>query len=136
VRGPGPFAQPWLGPDIGDHLRALKAAGVDDVVIAPVGFISDHMEVLYDLDTEAKQLGDEIDLNVLRAATVGTHHAFIAMIRELIVERMTNSPDRRFLGGRGASHGVCPDNCCLPGFDRSPNSAVQANPVRSEVKPT
>lgn len=108
----GAPGQPWLEPDIGDHLRRLKAEGVADVVIAPVGFISDHMEVLYDLDTEAQQIAGEIGLNVIRAATVGTHPEFIRMIRELIVERMTNDPDKRFLGTRGASHDVCPVNCC------------------------
>lgn len=112
----GSPAQPWLEPDIGDHLRDLKAQGAADVVIAPIGFISDHMEVLYDLDTEARALADEIGLNMVRAATAGTHPSFIAMIRELIVERMTGSPDRPYLGTRGASHDVCPVNCCLPGI--------------------
>ena len=110
--------QPWLGPDIGEHLPALQAQGVQDVVIAPIGFISDHMEVLYDLDTEAQQLGDELGLNLIRAATVGTHSAFISMIRELIVERSSHSPERRFLGTRGANHDVCPEDCCLLGVER------------------
>jgi protoporphyrin/coproporphyrin ferrochelatase len=117
--------QPWLEPDIGEHLRRLKSAGVEDVVIAPVGFISDHMEVLYDLDTEAKNLADEIGLNMIRAATVGTHPAFIRMIRELIVERLTNNPDKPFLGTRGANHDSCPDDCCLPGLMRPPQISAQ-----------
>ncbi|MGH9340260.1 MAG: ferrochelatase [Acidobacteriota bacterium] len=83
----GPPAQPWLEPDIGDYLRELKSQGVEDAVVAPIGFVSDHMEVLYDLDTEARQLCSKIGLNMIRAATVGTHPAFIAMIRELIEER-------------------------------------------------
>jgi protoporphyrin/coproporphyrin ferrochelatase len=107
--------QPWLEPDICDHLRALKAEGVEDVVIAPVGFLSDHMEILFDLDTEAKQVAQEIGLNMIRAATVGTHPEFIAMIRRLIVERITNSPDKPYLGTRGPGHDVCPVNCCLAG---------------------
>ncbi len=123
----GSPGQPWLEPDICDHLRVLKSEGIQDVVIAPVGFISDHMEILYDLDTEAKQLADDIGLNVVRAATVGTHPEFIGMIRELIVERMTNAPIKPFLGTRGASHDVCPVNCCLPGFERPINTAVQTS---------
>jgi protoporphyrin/coproporphyrin ferrochelatase len=107
--------QPWLGPDIADHLNKLKAEGVTDIVVMPIGFISDHMEVMYDLDTEAQQLADEIGLHMVRAATVGTHPQFITMIRELILERMTENPSRRFLGTRGPSHDVCPATCCLPG---------------------
>jgi ferrochelatase len=107
--------QPWLEPDINSHLRQLKESGVTDVVVQPVGFISDHMEVMFDLDTEARQICAEIGLNMVRAATVGTHPQFISMIRELILERMTDDPMRRALGTRGASHDVCPVNCCLPG---------------------
>jgi ferrochelatase len=111
----GPPHQPWLEPDILDHLRELKDRGVEDVVIVPVGFISDHMEVIYDLDTEGRQVSEEIDLNMIRAATVGTHPAFISMIRELIIERMTENPVRRCLGIYGSGHDVCAANCCLPG---------------------
>jgi ferrochelatase len=76
----GPPAQPWLGPDIGDHLREVRA----DTVIAPIGFLSDHMEVLYDLDTAARAVCDELGLRMVRAGTVGTHPALIRMIAELI----------------------------------------------------
>ncbi len=109
----GPAQQAWLEPDICDHLRELKERGVTDVVIAPVGFVSDHMEVLYDLDTEARALSGEIGLNMIRAATVGAHPTFISMIRELILERITENPDRRALGTYDASHDVCPVDCCL-----------------------
>ena len=124
----GPPQQPWLEPDICDYLKELKAAGTDDVVIAPIGFISDHMEVLYDLDTEAKQLCEELNLNMRRAATVGTHPIFIKMIRELIDERMLPDSDRdgakrRSLGTRGPSHDVCPADCCLMGAGRPSGSA-------------
>jgi ferrochelatase len=108
----GPPTQPWLEPDICDYLRELQESGTTDVVIAPVGFVSDHMEVLYDLDTEARQLADKIGLNMVRAATVGTHPAFISMIRELMLERMDTETVRRFLGTRGASHDVCRTDCC------------------------
>jgi ferrochelatase len=112
----GPPHQPWLEPDIGKHLERLKAEGVEDVVVAPIGFISDHMEVVYDLDTEAKQLAKKINLNMVRAATVGVHPAFVKMIRELILERMAPNPTRDFLGARGPSHDVCPVDCCLPEY--------------------
>lgn len=109
----GPPSQPWLEPDICDYLTKLKAAGTEDVVIAPVGFISDHMEVLYDLDTEARALCEKLNLNMVRAKTVGAHPTFIKMIRELILERMNPESPRRVLGTRGISHDVCPADCCL-----------------------
>jgi protoporphyrin/coproporphyrin ferrochelatase len=117
--------QPWLEPDILEHLRSLKAGGVQDVVIAPVGFISDHMEVLYDLDTEAQQLGQEISLNIVRAATVGAHPQFIDMICELIIERMTSRGEKSFLGTRGPSHDVCPGDCCLLGIEQPSKAKVE-----------
>ena len=105
--------RPWLEPDICDHLQSLKAAGVDDVIIAPIGFISDHMEVIYDLDTEARQLSQEIDINMIRTDTVGTHPRFVRMIRELIEERLTPEPVCLALGTYGPSHHACPAGCCL-----------------------
>ena len=109
----GSPAQPWLGPDICDHLRELRNQGVLDVVVAPIGFVSDHMEVLYDLDVEARKVADEIGLNMVRAATAGTHPAFVKMIRELILEKVEGVAPRA-LGTRGPSHDVCPVDCCLP----------------------
>jgi ferrochelatase len=76
----GPPSQPWLGPDIKDHLREIRS----DVVIAPIGFLSDHMEVIYDLDTEAKALADELGIRMVRAGTVGTHPLMIEMIAEMV----------------------------------------------------
>ena len=108
----GPPSQPWLGPDILDYLRELKGSGAEDVVVAPVGFISDHMEVLYDLDTEARALCQNLGLNMVRAATVGTHPDFVRMIRELVMERLSPDAPRRFLGTLGASHDLCPADCC------------------------
>jgi protoporphyrin/coproporphyrin ferrochelatase len=114
----GPPTQAWLEPDICEHLRALKETGANDVVVAPVGFISDHMEVIYDLDTEARKLADELQINMIRAATVGTHPEFISMIRELILERMDESTPRRTLGSFPSAHDVCPADCCLPASTR------------------
>ncbi|HEX2269301.1 MAG TPA: ferrochelatase [Pyrinomonadaceae bacterium] len=110
----GSPAQPWLGPDICDHLRELNQAGVKDVVVAPIGFVSDHMEVVYDLDVEAQQLAGELGMKMVRAGTAGTHPSFVKMIRELILERVDNVP-ARFLGLRGAGHSICPADCCLAG---------------------
>ncbi|HKR02356.1 MAG TPA: ferrochelatase [Pyrinomonadaceae bacterium] len=111
----GPPSQPWLGPDICDYLTELKEAGTEDVVVAPVGFISDHMEVLYDLDTEARALCDKIGLNMIRASTVGAHPDFVKMIRELIMERMDPGIPRRSLGTFGPRQDFCATDCCLPG---------------------
>ncbi|MEZ4656505.1 MAG: ferrochelatase [Caldilineaceae bacterium] len=111
----GPPTVPWLAPDICDHLQTLHEQGVQDVVIAPIGFISDHMEVIFDLDTEARQLCDELGLNMVRAATVGTHPAFVRMLRQLIEERLHPNTERRAVGRYPANHDVCPADCCLSG---------------------
>jgi ferrochelatase len=94
----GPPTQPWLEPDILEHIRALHAQGVTELVIAPIGFISDHMEVLYDLDTEAAQVCEELGIRMTRAKTAGTHPEFIRMIRDL----MQKPPQ------------ACAADCCLP----------------------
>jgi protoporphyrin/coproporphyrin ferrochelatase len=110
----GPPSQPWLGPDILPFLAEIKASGARDVVIVPIGFTSDHMEVLYDLDTEARARCQELGLNMVRAATPGNHPKFIGMIRELILERMEPGRERRALGSMGAAADVCPADCCPP----------------------
>jgi ferrochelatase len=109
----GSPAQPWLGPDVCDYLRSLHAAGSTDVVVAPIGFVSDHMEIIYDLDTEAAALCRDLGLNMVRAATAGTHPAFIEMIRELILERVNRETPRRSLGNSGPRSDVCFPDCCL-----------------------
>ncbi len=111
----GPPHMPWLEPDVCDHLRAIGKRGVTDVVVSPVGFVSDHLEVLFDLDVEAVDIGKEIGLNVVRAGTAGTHPAFVSMIRELIQERLDATVEKRVLGRFGPNPDVCPANCCLPG---------------------
>jgi ferrochelatase len=106
----GSPAQPWLGPDISDYLREIHTAGVTDVVVAPIGFVSDHMEIIYDLDTEAAALCRELGLNMIRAATAGTHPLFVEMIRELIMERIDPETPRRSVGTAGAD--LCLPGCC------------------------
>jgi ferrochelatase len=81
----GPPSQPWLGPDILDHIRGLHELGRDNLVVCPIGFISDHMEVIYDLDTEAAALCEELGVRMVRAATASTHPEFIRMIRDLML---------------------------------------------------
>jgi ferrochelatase len=94
--------QPWLGPDVCEHLRTLRAEGVTSVVLAPIGFVSDHMEVVYDLDVEARRVADEIGMNMVRAATAGTHPSFVRMIRELVMERVNGE----------APVNICAPDCC------------------------
>jgi protoporphyrin/coproporphyrin ferrochelatase len=115
----GAPGQPWLEPDILDYLRKVKAENLATaVVLAPISFISDHMEVLYDLDIEARQLCDSLQLPMTRAQTVGVHPKFIGMIRELIVERMNPGSERRALGSLGPRADVCAEDCC-PGLRRT-----------------
>ena len=111
----GPPHVPWLEPDILDHLDDLARKGVENVAISPIGFVSDHLEVLYDLDIEAKARARELGLDLVRASSASTHPAFISMIRALIEERLTAETGRSAIGRYAASHDVCPADCCLPG---------------------
>ncbi|MHA7960544.1 ferrochelatase [Streptomyces sp. L500] len=107
---------PWLEPDICDHLEAVRAEGAPAVVMVPIGFVSDHMEVKYDLDTEAAAKAAELGLPVARAATVGADPRFAAAVRELVLERAATErgerPERCALGSLGPSHDLCPVGCC------------------------
>ena len=107
--GPG---QPWLEPDILEYLEKISDLGVRNVVVAPIGFISDHMEVVYDLDIEAKDLAIELGITLVRAGTVGTHPVFVRMIRELIEERVTPGSPRLAIGRYETNHDVCGEHCC------------------------
>jgi ferrochelatase len=109
----GAPSQPWLEPDILDYLRTVKTQSLASaVVLAPIGFISDHMEVLYDLDVEARQLCDSLPLPMARAKTVGVHPKFVAMIRELILERVNPGAEKRAVGTLGPRADVCAEGCC------------------------
>ncbi len=108
----GPPQQPWLEPDVCDALKEKVSAGAKRVVIAPIGFISDHMEVIYDLDHEAADAAKELGIDMVRAGTVGTHPRFVAALRELVLERATDTEERPVLGNLPPKHDVCPLDCC------------------------
>jgi protoporphyrin/coproporphyrin ferrochelatase len=111
----GPPSQPWLEPDICDHLGDLAKAGTKAVVVIPVGFVSDHMEVRHDLDIEAARCADSLGLAFARAATPGSHPQFASMITELVSERLAmhgNPGPRAALTGMGVPSADCPADCC------------------------
>ncbi|MEU7552260.1 ferrochelatase [Streptomyces sp. NPDC044571] len=116
---------PWLEPDICDHLEALHGDGAPAVVMVPIGFVSDHMEVLYDLDTEATAKAAELGLPAERSATVGADPRFAEAVRELVLERAAKergeSPEECWVGLLGASHDLCAVGCCP---SRSPRPAA------------
>lgn len=107
---------PWLEPDVNDHLRNLEASGTRAVVVIPIGFVSDHMEVVYDLDTEAAATAAELGLGFARASTAGTHPAFVAAVRDLLLERAAaesgRDPERAAVGELEACWDVCAAHCC------------------------
>jgi len=107
----GPPSVPWLEPDVNDHLEELAGRGVPGVVVSPVGFVSDHVEVLWDLDAEAAETAEKLGLPYARAATVGVDPRFVAMVGELVAER-TAGAAKLALGPDGPSHDVCPPGCC------------------------
>jgi len=110
----GPPSVPWLEPDVRDHLGELAKSGTRAVVVIPVGFVSDHMEVRHDLDVEAAQTAGSLGLAFARAATPGTSPRFASMITDLVRERMAwpgNAPPAA-LGAMGAATQNCPADCC------------------------
>jgi len=132
---------PWLEPDISEHLAALSAARVPAVVISPIGFLSDHMEILFDLDEQAAETCQKLGLPMARAGTVGLHPEFVRMVADLIVERVTGSPDKPAIGKFGPSHDNCPEDCC-PGPQRpsrpaaAGSGAPEGAPGRPGGRPT
>jgi protoporphyrin/coproporphyrin ferrochelatase len=122
----GPPSVAWLEPDILDYLRALPATGNETVVVAPIGFVADHMEVVYDLDLEAAQLARRLGVTMVRAATAGTHPAFVTMIRQLVEERLDPAAPKLALGSRGPYHDRCPVSCCPAPVPRPAAPQAQA----------
>jgi ferrochelatase len=110
----GPPSQPWLGPDIADCLGELAREGAHAVVVSPIGFVSDHMEVVFDLDIEAAALAQGLGLRMVRAGTPGTHPEFVSMVRELILERTDGLPPRR-LSRLPPPPEECAADCCPRG---------------------
>ena len=106
----GPPQVPWLEPDINDHLTFLAGQGTTDVVVSPIGFVSDHLEVIWDLDNEAKETADKLGLGYARAGTPGIHPRFVDMVRELVRERTVGQGRERL--GTLPIWDVCPENCC------------------------
>ncbi len=134
----GPPTQPWLEPDVNDRLSELAARGTRAVVVAPIGFVSDHMEVRFDLDTEAAATAADLGLAMVRAATVGTDPRFVAALADLCLERAAQArgePVRPSTAGeRGPSWAVCPAGCC-PGPRAARPAAGGADWVPPEVPP-
>jgi len=106
---------PWLAPTVEEALASIAASGSSAVVVAPIGFVCDHMEVVMDLDVEARACAEGLGLDYFRARTVGTHPAYVDMVRQLVVERMSANPERPCLGRRGPSPDYCAPDCCLSG---------------------
>jgi len=108
----GPPHVPWLEPDVNDHLATLPESGVTSVVVSPIGFVSDHLEVVWDLDTEAAATAKRLGLDYVRAGTPGTDPRFVAMVRELVLERPAPGRSARRRLGTLPTWDTCPDQCC------------------------
>jgi ferrochelatase len=121
----GPPQVPWLAPDINDHLRLLAAQGVRSVLVSPTGFVSDHLEVLWDLDNEARDTAAGLGIDFARAGCAGTHPAFVAMIRELVLEQLEGH-EPQLLGDLGVCGIDCPAGCCLNPSRRHGPDATQS----------
>lgn len=108
----GPHHIPWLEPDVCDFLEDVKTEGFEQVIVSPVGFVSDHMEVMYDLDVEAKQKAKDLGLGFARAKSPGNDDLFVGMIVDLVLERLQDQSSKKALGPLGPWHDVCPPECC------------------------
>ncbi len=103
---------PWLEPDVNDHLERLAASGVSDVVVSPIGFVSDHLEVVWDLDNEAAETAGKLGLGYARAATPGIDPRFVTMVRELVTERLDARAPVVDLSRLGRNAACGTDGCC------------------------
>lgn len=112
----GPPSVAWLKPDVSDRITELAAAGVPGVVVSPIGFVSDHLEVAWDLDIEAARTAERAGIRFARAATAGDDPRFVAMVRELVRERTEAGSPKLAIGAMGPSHDVCPAGCCPSGW--------------------
>lgn len=107
----GPPHHPWLEPDVTEAIAALPA-GTETVVVAPIGFVSDHMEVVFDLDTQAREAAERRGIRLVRSSTPGTHPAFVQMVEELMSELETPGRPRLALGSMGPAPCPCVAGCC------------------------
>ncbi|TWU55138.1 ferrochelatase [Rubripirellula reticaptiva] len=109
----GPPQQPWLEPDVLDAIAEMDdEKKLGSLVVVPIGFVSDHMEVMFDLDEEAAQLCQKRGIKMARAKTAGTSPTFVQMIRMLVEERLGRTNEKQALGPLGPWHDVCPADCC------------------------
>jgi ferrochelatase len=112
----GPPQVPWLEPDVNDRIEELAEDGAEGVVVVPIGFVSDHMEVIYDLDTEARATAEKVGVQFARAATAGLDPRFVSMVRDLLTERAAaergEEPLRATVAGQPPSWDLCPRGCC------------------------
>lgn len=115
----GAPAQPWLGPDVCEHLKQLHNRGVRVVVVSPIGFVSDHMEVIYDLDLEARELCEQLGMKMQRAGTAGTHPAFVGMIRDLILERVNSLTPTEDVADTSPVRACFSEGCCVSGSQKT-----------------
>lgn len=115
---------PWLTPDVDTALGRLADEGHGTVVVVPIGFVCDHMEVVNDLDVQAAATARNLGLRMFRAATVGTHPAYVGMVCDLVRERMTANPQRPAVGSSGPSADFCAPDCCLSGRPGAPMPAL------------
>ena len=127
----GPPHQPWLEPDVCDRIEELHhQSGIQSIIVQPIGFVSDHMEVLYDLDQEAAAKAEELGIQFVRAPSVGLHPAFISMAVDVIEERLSAGTPRPAIGNLGPSHDVCPVDCCLyPQVARPSGTGAPSRPA-------
>ena len=109
----GPPTVPWLEPDIGDCLSQVKAENMDRVLVFPLGFMSDHVEVLFDLDVELRRKVESLGLQYVRASTVGNHSSIVEMIHDLVCERINTAAEPSWIGVLGPSPNQCSPECCI-----------------------
>jgi ferrochelatase len=121
----GPLSQPWLEPDILDHITRLDEEGVKSILVHPIGFISDHMEVIFDLDTEAQNLAKSRGIKLVRSQTAGTNPLFVKMIGDLVAERLQSreGEERKAVGKELAAPDICQPGCCAYTPSRPPQKA-------------
>lgn len=133
----GPPQVPWLEPDVCDVIETLPDSGVTGVAVVPVGFVSDHMEVIWDLDTEAKEAAQQANLAFERVPTAGTHPAFVAALADAVEQRLgtETAPPRVSVCAQGTWFDNCQADCCvkiLHGRD-APRETIAQNPPGTPI---